>query len=324
VKSNKVFVTGGAGFIGSSLVRQLVSSGYYVTIYDNLSSGIRENLPKENGIRLISGDVRDSEMLTTVMKGHDYVLHLAAQAFIPMSYQLPVNMAETNAVGSLNVFKACLDNQIKRVVHVSSSEVYGSAVYTPMDEQHPTTPESTYAVAKLAADLWAQTMHFEHNIPIVILRPFNTFGPRDSLPRFIPEMIRQCLKEESIKVGDINTGRDYTYVDDTVRAIVLAMETENIEGEIINIGTGKTFKMSRILQMIKRATGNGEKPVVEDSTRLRPKDVTSLMSSKAKAQRLMSWKPEVEFEQGLKKTIEWYMNNGHAWTYEKCGWHWRY
>jgi len=324
VKENKVFVTGGAGFIGSSLVRQLVSSGYSVTVYDNLSSGIRDNLPKENGIRLISGDVRDLEMLSTVMKGHDYVIHLAAQAFIPMSYQLPVNMAETNAVGSLNVFKACLDNQVKRVVHVSSSEVYGSAVYTPMDEQHPTTPESTYAVAKLAADLWAQTMYFEHNIPIVILRPFNTFGPRDSLPRFIPEMIRQCIKEEKIKVGDINTGRDYTYVDDTVRAIVLAMETEKIEGEIINIGTGKTFKMSRILQMIKRATGNGEKPVVEDSTRLRPKDVTSLMSSKAKAQRLMSWMPEVEFEQGLKKTIDWYTNDGHAWTYEKCGWHWRY
>jgi len=320
----RVFVTGGAGFIGSTLVPELLSRGYAVTVFDNLSSGIRSNLPVSKDMRIVAGDVRDFEMVVEVMKKHDYVIHLAAQAFIPVSYQLPVNMAETNAVGSLNVFKGCLDNNVKRVVHISSSEVYGSAVYKPMDEDHPTNPESTYAVAKLAADLWAQTMCFEHKLPVVVLRPFNTFGPRDSLPRFIPEMIRQSLKEKTIVVGDTSTSRDYTYVDDTVRAIIMALETEEIDGEIINIGTGKNMRMSTILKLIMRETGNADKQIEKDVGRLRPKDVTSLMSSTAKASRVLGWKPEVEFRDGLKKTLQWYENNGKAWTYEKCGWNWRY
>lgn len=324
MKVGKVFVTGGAGFIGSTLVTELLSRGYAVTVFDNLSSGIRSNLPMNKDLRIVAGDVRDFEMMVEVMKKHDYVIHLAAQAFIPVSYQLPVNMAETNAVGSLNVFKACLDNNVKRVIHISSSEVYGSAIYKPMDEDHPTCPESTYAVAKLAADLWAQTMCFEHKLPVVILRPFNTFGPRDSLPRFIPEVIRQCLKAETIVVGDISTSRDYTYVDDTVRAIITALETEKIEGEIINIGTGKNMRMSTILKLIMRETGNADKQIEKDASRVRPKDVTSLLSSTAKASRLLGWKPDVEFKDGLKNTIQWYENNGKAWTYEKCGWYWRY
>lgn len=319
-----MFVTGGAGFIGSTLVRQLISRGYRVTVFDNLSSGMRENLPNDKAIRFVAGDIRDLEMISTVMKGHDYVIHLAAQAFIPVSYQLPVNFAETNAVGSLNVFKACIDNAVKRVLHVSSSEVYGSAIYTPIDEKHPTNPVSTYAVGKLAADLWAQTMNFEHKLPVVILRPFNTFGPRDTLPRFIPEMIRQCFKEEVIKIGDISTSRDYTYVEDTCKAIVLALETEKIEGEIINFGTGKALRMSKILEMIMRETENEDKEVVLDPERLRPREVTPLLSSTTKAYKILGWKPAVEFFDGLQRTISWYTKNGAAWSYEKYGWHWRY
>jgi len=319
-----VFVTGGAGFIGSTMVHQLVSRGYNVTVFDNLSSGMRENLLNNKTTRFVAGDIRDLEMTSSVMKGHDYVIHLAAQAFIPVSYQLPVNIAETNAVGSLNVFKACLDNAVKRVIHISSSEVYGSAVYTPIDEKHPTNPVSTYAVGKLAADLWAQTMNFEHKLPVVVLRPFNTFGPRDTLPRFIPEMIRQCFKEKVIKIGDISTSRDFTFVEDTCRAIVLALETEKIEGEVINFGTGKALRMSEILDMIMRETENEDKEVILDPERLRPREVTPLLSSATKAYKLLGWKPEVEFFDGLQKTISWYADNGAAWSYEKYGWHWRY
>jgi nucleoside-diphosphate-sugar epimerase len=193
-----------------------------------------------------------------------------------------------------------------------------------MDEQHPLNPKSTYATSKLAADLWAQTMAYEHNLPIVILRPFNTFGPRDTCPRFVPEVIRQCLKENMIKIGNVNACRDYTYVEDTARAVILALEKEKIDGEVINIGTGKALKMSGILEMIKQRTGKEHKKVLKDSTRLRPYDVPMLMANFKKASRLLGWRPQVEFTEGLQRTIAWYMKNGKTWGYENRGWSWRY
>lgn len=321
----KVLVTGGAGFIGSTLVRQLLERGYKVTVLDNLSIGAIENLPDGDGaLKVIAGDVRDFEMVSAVINGHDHVIHLAAQAFIPMSYDLPVKCASVNSLGSLNVFKACLDHHVKRVVHVSSSEVYGTSRYTPMDEKHPLNPVSTYAVAKLAADLWAQSMAFEHKLPVVILRPFNTYGFRDTSPRFIPEVIRQCLKEPAIKVGNLESSRDYTFVTDIARAMILAMEADGVEKEIINFGTGKSPKMYEILEIILDKMNFGEKEVIQDTSRLRPHDVDSLMADATKARKLLGWKPEVELEEGLGKTIGWYMNNGQAWMYEKRGWYWKF
>lgn len=322
--SKKVLVTGGAGFIGSTLLRQLLEKDYEVTVLDNLSIGLRSNLPKSNKLRLITGDVRDLELVSTVVRGHPYVMHLAAQAFIPLSYELPLQVAEVNAVGSVNVFKACLNHGVKRLVHISSSEVYGSAKYTPMDEKHPIIPQSTYAVAKASADMWAQTFHWEHKLPVVILRPFNTFGPRESLPYFIPEMIKHCLKEPVIHVGNLETSRDYTYVEDTVRAMIAALETKNIEGEIINIGTCKTRKMKEILNLIRRETKTEDKEITLDESRLRPKDVDILITKNTKARKLLDWKPTTSFEEGIRKTINWYIENGKTWGYETHKWQWRY
>lgn len=321
----KVLVTGGAGFIGSTLVRELLARGYKITVLDNMSIGLIENLPDGDGaLKIIAGDVRDFEMVSAVVHGHNLVLHLAAQAFIPMSYDLPVKCADVNSIGSLNVFKACLDHDVKRIVHVSSSEVYGSSRYVPMDEKHPLNPVSTYAVSKLAADLWAQSMYFEHKLPVVILRPFNTFGPRDTLPRFIPEIIRQNLKEPVIKVGNLQSGRDYTFVTDTAKGIIKAMECEDIEGEIINFGTGRSPKMHEILSMILKRMDTENKEVVQDKTRLRPHDVNNLISDASKARKLLGWAPEFNLEDGLQKTIDWYMNNGQTWMYEKRGWYWKF
>ena len=322
--TRKVLVTGGAGFVGSNLVRELLNRGYQVSVFDNLSSGLPENLPKSSKIQLIVGDMRDFELVSRVVHSHQLVMHLAAQPFIPVGYQLPLQTVDVNARGSINVFKACLDHRVKRLVHISSSEVYGSAKYTPMDEQHPLFPCSTYAVAKAAADMWAQTFHWEHKLPAVILRPFNIFGPYESLPRFIAEMIRQCLKEDRIYVGTLETSRDYTYVKDTVKAMILALETEDIEGEIINIGTCRTWKMKQVLNLIKKETDVGEKEVVTDKNRLRPKDVSSLITSNGKARKILGWKSETSFEEGIQKTIKWYINNGKLWGYEKRGWQWRY
>jgi dTDP-glucose 4,6-dehydratase len=251
-------------------------------------------------------------------------MHLAAQAFIPFSYQMPLQVAEANATGSINVLKACTDSRAKRLVHVSSSEVYGPAQYTPMNEKHPLQPYSTYSVAKVAADLWAQTFFWEHKLPVVVLRPFNTFGPRESLPYFIPEIIRQCLKEPTIHVGNLETSRDFTYVEDTIGAMIKALETENIEGEIINIGTGKTHKMKEILALIKKETDTEYKEVALDNSRLRPRDVETLVSDNSKAKKLLDWKPEITFEEGTRETIRWYRDNSQTWGYEKKGWKWRY
>jgi len=315
--NKRVFITGGCGFLGSAVVRKLLSMGYLITVYDNLSTGQLEYLPTHSKIRFIQGDVTNWEMISSIIKGHDYVIHLAAQAFIPMSYNFPDIIAQTNTIGSLYLFKACIKKGIKRIVHVSSSEVYGSAKYIPIDEKHPLNPISTYAVSKLASDQWAKTFAYEHNLPIIILRPFNTFGPRDTCPRFIPEAIRQCLKKPTIKVGNISSSRDFTYVDDTALAIILALEKEITESEIINIGTGKSWKISKILKMIKEKTGNKNKRVIHDIKRMRPEDVKLLMSSTIKAFKILGWKAKVELHEGLQKTIEWYIEKGKKWGYEK-------
>ena len=320
----KVLVTGGAGFIGSALVRQLHEKGYEVTIFDDLSIGLRENLPRNRKMKLISGDVRDFGLVSSAVHDHPYVIHLAAQAFIPLSYQLPLQVTEVNVVGSMNIFKACLNQGVKRIVHVSSCEVYGSAQYIPMDEKHPIRPESTYAVTKATADMLAKTFNYEHKLPVVILRPFNIFGPRDSLPRFIPEMIRQCLKEPSIHVGNLETTRDFTYVGDTISAMIAALETEGIDGEIVNLGTNRAWKMREILGLIKKYTRTEGKEVIVDKKRLRPKDVAVSITSNGKAEKILGCKPTVDFEEGLRRTINWYRNAGMSWSYEGRGWQWRY
>jgi nucleoside-diphosphate-sugar epimerase len=321
---DRVLVTGGAGFIGSTLVRKFLKANYSVTVLDDLSTGLKENLPKSNKLKLIEGDVRDFKIVSKAIRGHPHVIHLAAQAFIPFSYQKPLQVAEVNAMGSINVLKACRDNRVKRLVHISSSEVYGPAQYVPMNEKHPLQPYSTYSVAKTAADLWAQTFFWEHRLPVVILRPFNTFGPRESLPYFIPEMIRQCLKEPKIFVGNLETSRDFTYIEDTTEAMVKALETENIEGEIINVGTSKIHKMKNILSLIQKETDAKEKPVVLDKGRFRPKDVETLIADNTKAKKILGWAPKTTFEEGIRKTIQWYKDNGQMWGHEKHRWKWRY
>jgi dTDP-glucose 4,6-dehydratase len=322
--NTRVLVTGGAGFIGSTLIRRLLALKHRVTVLDDLSTGLTENLPKSDKLKLVKGDVRDFGLISRITRNHPHVIHLAAQAFIPFSYQMPLQVAEVNAMGSINLLKACHETKVKRLVHISSSEVYGPAQYVPMNEKHPIQPYSTYSVAKVAADLWAQTFFWEHKLPVVILRPFNTFGPRESLPYFIPEMIRQCLKEPAIRAGNLETSRDFTYVEDTTAAMTKALETENIEGEIINIGTGKTHKMKEILMLIKKETGTEDKPAALDKNRLRPRDVEALVTDNSKARKLLGWKPETTFEEGIRKTIQWYRDNSKTWGYEKKGWNWRY
>ncbi len=322
--NGKVLVTGGAGFIGSTVVRKLLQREFQVTVFDDLTIGLRDNLPHHSRLTFVEGDVSNFNFLSSAIRAHPYVIHLAAQAFVPLCYERPRQVAAVNAMGSLNVFRACLNHDVHRLVHISSSEVYGTAQYTPMDEQHPLRPHSTYAVAKATADLWAQTLHWEHCLPVVVLRPFNTFGPRETLPYFIPDMIRQCVKEPEVKVGNLKTSRDFTYIEDSTEAIVTALLTPNIEGEVINIGTSKTWKMKEILHLISKETNTQQKEVKLDKNRLRPNDVATLVANNTKARKILGWKPNINLKEGIQKTIQWYNQNDQLWGYERSGWEGRY
>ncbi|HLE25316.1 MAG TPA: GDP-mannose 4,6-dehydratase [Thermodesulfobacteriota bacterium] len=314
--TKRVLVTGGCGFIGSTLIRVLLRRGYTVTVFDNLSSGANENLPEYKGISLEVGDIEVYTSVKNAIQGHDFVIHLAARAYIPGSFKNPVEYFRTNVFGTLNMLKACLNNRVKRLILASSAEAYGSAMVTPIDESHPLNPMSPYASSKLAAEIVAQSFLRHFGLPVVIVRIFNTYGPREGLPYVIPEIIRQCVKETVIRIGNLEAERDFTYVEDMALGLALTLETKQIEGEIINLGYGQSWSISAVLDKIRRIL-NKDLPVIVDPSRLRPLEVAKLLADNSKAEKLMGWRPVVNLDDGLKRTVAWYIEHGNQWTYEK-------
>lgn len=309
-------VTGGAGFIGSELVRQLCQRDAKVTVLDDFSSGDPESLSKLE-IELIHGDIRSRKLVKAVMAGQSIIFHLAARPFIPACYHYPTQFLDVNVNGTLNVLLTALETKPELIVYVSSSEVYGTAQYTPMDEEHPTNPHSTYAVSKLAADRLCYTLDKEHGIPIVILRPFNTYGPRETHPYIIPEAISQLARTSSLKLGDIDTSRDFTYVTDIVHGLLLAGERPDLQGEVINLGSGKDIRMRDLVCLIAKLMEKDDVKITTDPAKYRPYDVKQLIADNQKAKRLLKWEPKVPLEEGLNQTIAWYLKNGEKWPWEK-------
>jgi len=247
-KGKNFFVTGGAGFIGSEVVRQISKSSGKVIVYDNFSSGKRKYLNNLANVKIIKGDIKNRKLLAKATKNCQYFINLAALPFIPDSYHYPQEFFEINTNGTINVIlEAVKQKKIKSFVHISTSEVYGTARKNPMDENHPTLPHSTYAVSKLAGDRAVFTLHKEHDVPAVIIRPFNCFGPRVTQPYIIPEIITQIIHDKkTLNLGNIESKRDFTYVSDTARGIITALFSDKAIGETINLGTGKTWKIKQI------------------------------------------------------------------------------
>jgi nucleoside-diphosphate-sugar epimerase len=321
IKDKQVLITGGCGFIGSEVTKQISDLGGKVTIIDNLSSGKEEYIKKIPNVSLINVELNDKERIQDLVKEKDYVINLAALPFIPDSYFYPNEFFEVNVNATINLALAVSkEKRIKRFVHISSSEIYGSARHVPMDENHPTTPQSTYAVSKLAGERVVYTMHKEHNFPAVIIRPFNSFGPNITQPYIIPEIISQLLKNnDQVTLGNINSKRDLTFVSDTARGIILALVVEGIVGETINIGSQRALSIKELVKEISNIMDR-EVLINVDSTRFRPDDVDTLVCDYNKANKLLGWNPEISINEGLEATIEWVKENGISFNKPFKGW----
>lgn len=318
LSGKNVLVTGGAGFVGSALVRQLAKEKANVIVYDNFSSGDLSNLADVQGsLDIIKGDVLEPTF-QDVMSKHkvEYVFHLAAEPYIPKCYYHPQRIFEVNALGTLRVLLACEKAGVTRILYYSTSEVYGTAAYTPMDEQHPTHPHSTYAVSKLAADKLCYTIHRERNVPVTILRQFNTYGPRETQPYVIPEIIKQLSKTNEARLGNIKAKRDFTYVEDAVKGAVSLIECKKAEGGVVNVGSNKAYSIEEVVQIIAELVGCDSYRMVIDRKRLRPLDVEMLQCDYSKIKKLTGWKPEVDLKEGLMRTVRWFKEHGCKWIWE--------
>jgi len=307
----KILVTGGCGFIGSEITKQLSQIGAKITILDNLSSGKEEYIRDFPNVTLIKDDLLNDDIIKSVVKNKEYIINLAALPFIPDSYFYPKEFFEVNVNSTISLALAAIkEKKVKRFVHISSSEIYGSARYVPMDERHPTIPQSTYAVSKLAGERVVYTMHKEHDLPAVIIRPFNAFGPNVTQPYIIPEIIKQLLNgNDEISLGNVNSRRDLTFVSDTARAIILSLIKDGITGETLNVGSERSITVKEILKMISEIMGKNV-TIKIDSSRFRPHDVDSLVCDYSRASRLLGWNPEISIREGLETTINWAQKSG--------------
>jgi dTDP-glucose 4,6-dehydratase len=308
LQDREILLTGGCGFIGSEVTKQLSAVGANVTVFDNLSSGKKEYIGGLSNVKLIEGDLTDETAVNTAAENKEYILHLAALPFIPDSYYYPKDFFDVNVNGTINL--ALAGKKVKRFIYVSSSEVYGSARYTPMDENHPLIPQSTYSVSKLAAERLIYTIHKEHDLPAVIIRPFNSFGPNMTQPYIIPEIISQLADGNTgVKLGNISSKRDFTFVSDTARGIIMSLVAEGVVGETIHIGSERAVTIKDLVKMI-AAILSREVSISIDPSRIRPSDVDTLVCDYSKASRLLGWHPTVSMKEGLEITVGWALKNG--------------
>jgi NAD dependent epimerase/dehydratase len=312
IKGAKVLVTGGGGFVGSHLVEELVRQGAKVTCFvrytSNNSWGFLDTVDPllAKKVTIISGDLKDADSLREAMKGIDIVFHLAAMIAIPHSYDMPRDAVETNIIGTFNALVAARDAKVKRFIHTSTSEVYGSAQYVPINEQHPLQGQSPYSASKIGADKIAESFYSAYGLPVTIVRPFNTYGPRQSARAVIPTIITQVLTRDKLKLGNLKTTRDFLYVKDSVRAYIDCAESDKTIGQTINFGTGVEISIEELAKQIMQITKR-KIPIIQEGQRLRPSksEVMRLCADTKLAKQLLNWKPSYDLKSGLAETIDY-------------------
>lgn len=329
-----ILVTGGAGFIGSELVTQLASNGHRITVVDNLVNGKRSNLAHLNSeqVELAAVDIRDLPAMARLMSGIDIVYHLACLG-VRHSLHAPAENHSVNATGTLDLLELARKSDVKRFVYVSSSEVYGTARRTPMNEEHPTYPLTVYGGGKLAGECYTRAYWESYGYPTVVVRPFNSFGPRshhegdsgEVIPKF---MLRAMAGKPMVIFGDGKQTRDFTYVADTARGIMLAGEVDSVIGRTLNVGQGSEVRIRDLATIISKTIGKDNAAIVYDDSR--PGDVLRLYADSTAARELLGFKPEVSLADGLARLYDWYRNSGHSpaqlladervrnWTLEKA------
>ena len=315
LSGQKVLVTGAGGFIASHIAERLVSEGAQVRAlvhYNALGHrGWLDKSPLSEHMEIVAGDLTDFDSVRAAMRGAEIVFHLGALITIPYSYQAPLSYVRTNICGTLNVLQSARELGAKRVVHTSTSEVYGTAQYAPIDEQHPLHSQSPYAASKIGADKIAEAFQCAFGVPVVTVRPFNAFGPRQSARAIIPTIIAQCLcGKKSIHLGNLSPTRDMNYVSNTVDGFLCASEADQAVGQTINIGSGREISIGDLARLIMKFTGT-DIAITSEEQRIRPEksEVDRLLCDNSLAQRLLGWTPKVTLEEGLQRTIDWMRDN---------------
>lgn len=314
----KIFITGSEGFFGSHLTEFLATKGYSVTALIQYNSfhnyGWLEELKRsKKKINFLFGDIRDSSFIFDATKKHDIIINLAALISIPYSYTSVKSYLDTNIIGLYNILEASKKNKIKQLIHTSTSEVYGTAKYSPIDEKHPLQPQSPYSASKIAADNLALSYFYSYDLPVTILRPFNMFGPRQSTRAIIPTIITQVLKKETIELGNLNVSRDFNFVFDIAEGYAKSIMNKKTLGQTINLGSGLETKVKELIDIIKFISRKKFKLKIK-SNRIRPKksEVFRLIASNKKAAKILNWKPKFSNRANLKKalsiTYDWYKN----------------
>ena len=312
----KVLVTGAGGFIGSHLIERLVNLGADVIGFVRYNSrndwGLLEIIPPHmlDSLEVVSGDLMDFDAVSSAAKDVDVLFHLGSLISIPYSYNRPRDTIENNVISTLNILTAARERGVEKIVHTSSSEVYGTAQYVPIDEKHPLQGQSPYSASKIAADKIAESFYCSFDLPVATIRPFNTFGPRQSARAIIPTIITQAMEQETIRLGSLFPTRDYTYVKDTVNGFIKIAESDSSVGEVINIGSNFEISMGDLADKISNLL-NKKISIIQDPSRVRPlkSEVQRLWCDNSKAKRLIDWEPKVSLDQGLQETIDWMREN---------------
>jgi NAD dependent epimerase/dehydratase len=323
LQNKRVLVTGADGFIGSHLVERLLRAGAHVTALAQYNSfnfwGWLEDIPSLNQVQLVTGDIRDSHFCLRLAENAEVLFHLAALISIPGSYRAPESYLETNVKGTLNLCQAALKGGVQKFIHLSTSEVYGTAKYVPIDETHPLQAQSPYSASKIGADAIATSFYSSFQLPVIIARPFNVYGPRQSARAVIPTIISQIATgAKEVKLGNLTTTRDFTFVDDTCRGLLALASIENGLGEVFNIGSNQEISIGDLFRLIAGIMSSDARIEI-DTDRLRPPDseVRRLRCNGQKLRDSHGFQPEVSLREGLQRTVEWFQNPNNLLRYKE-------